>query len=88
MGLDNRELTTKVSKFLRLYNEVASLSAFTRDLFMCSVQLLHLSFQALDVTNTPGYVIQVNNVPMGARQPLPYGYGPSGSPQTTDGQGG
>lgn len=62
-GLDNRELTKKVALFLRLHNEVAMLPAFTRDLFMCSMQLLHLSFQALDVSNTPGYVIQVNNVP-------------------------
>jgi len=57
-GLDNRELTTKVAKFLRLYNEISMLSAFTRDLFMCSMQLLHLSFQAIDVTNTPAYMIQ------------------------------
>lgn len=56
-GLDNRELTSKVSKFLRLYNEIGTLAAFTSDLFMCSIQLLHLSFQALDVTNTPAYVI-------------------------------
>lgn len=57
-GLDNRELTKKVAKFLRLYNEVAMLPAFTRDLFMCSMALLHLSFQSIDVTNTPAYVIQ------------------------------
>ena len=57
-GLDNRELTTKVSKYLRLYNEVGALQAFTHDLFMCAVMLLHLSFQAIDVTNTPAYMIQ------------------------------
>lgn len=57
-GLDNRELSKKVALFLRLYNDVGSLRAFTPDLFMCSIQLLHLSYQALDVTNTPAYVIQ------------------------------
>ena len=60
-GLDNREITKKVSSFLRLYNEVRHLAPYLGDLFMCSLQLLHLSFQALDVTNTPGYIIQVTN---------------------------
>ncbi len=57
-GLDNRILTKKVASFNRLYNECGCLEAYRRDLFMCSMQLLHLSFQAIDVTNTPAYVIQ------------------------------
>ena len=57
-GLDNRELTGKVSKFLSLYSEVGHMTAFTHDLFKCSMMLLHLSFQAIDVTNTPAYMIQ------------------------------
>ncbi len=61
-GLDNRELSGKVATFLWLYNDIGALPAFTSDLFMCSMQLLHLSFQALDVTNTPAYVIHTTPV--------------------------
>lgn len=74
-GLNNRELTTKVSKFLSLYNRIGRLPAWTSDLFMCAMHLLHLSFQAIDVTNTPVYITQVMNPPQRYQQ-LPYGYGP------------
>jgi len=57
-GLDNRELSGKVSSFLWLYNEWGDSPVFRRTLFMCAMQLLHLSFQAIDVTNTPPYIIQ------------------------------
>jgi hypothetical protein len=70
-GLDNRELTTKASMFLRLYNEIGCLRAFTSDLFMCSMQLLHLSFQALDVTNTPAYVISTTPMVLQAKGGAP-----------------
>jgi hypothetical protein len=57
-GLDNRELTHKVGQFVKLYNQVGELPAFRSDLFMCSMFLLHLSFRAIDVTNTPPIMIQ------------------------------
>ncbi len=61
-GLNNRELSGKASDFLWVYNDIGHLPAFTSDIFMCSIQLLHLSFQALDVTNTPAYVIHTTPV--------------------------
>jgi len=57
-GLDNPRLSSKVSDFLQLYNEVSHLPAYLPDLHMCAMQLLHVSFNAVDVTNTPGYVMQ------------------------------
>jgi hypothetical protein len=71
-GLDNRELSHKVACFLQLYNELRELPAFTSDLFMCSIQLLHLSFQALDVTNTPPYIVVTQPIisPYGPRIPI------------------
>lgn len=57
-GLDNPRLSGKVSDFLQLYNEVSNLPAFLPDLYMCAMQLLHVSFNSIDVTNTPGYVMQ------------------------------
>jgi hypothetical protein len=78
-GLDNRELSGKVSKFLQLYNRIGRLPAWTSDLFMCSMHLLHLSFQAIDVTNTPVYITQIMNVPQKG-QPIPFGN--EGTPPT------
>lgn len=66
-GLDNRELSGKVADFLDLYIDIGPLPAFIPDLFMCSMQLLHLSYQALDVTNTPAYVI--SSTPLVINQP-------------------
>lgn len=57
-GLDNRDLSSRAASFLWLYNEYGDSAAFRRTLFMCCMQLLHLSFQAIDVTNTPPYLIQ------------------------------
>jgi hypothetical protein len=66
-GLDNRELAQKVVCFLEMYNDVGDIKSFTPDLFACSMQLLHLSFKELDVTNTPAYVIQVIGPQQNAR---------------------
>jgi len=57
-GLDNRELAKKVVCFLENITDVGHLPAFTRDLFEEAMQLLSLSWQALDVTNTPWYVVE------------------------------
>lgn len=61
-GLNNRELSDKVSKFGRLFNDIGHLPEALSDLFMCSMQLLHVSYQAIDVTNTPAYVIHTTPV--------------------------
>lgn len=61
-GLDNRELARKVKAYLELWNYVGDLDAFVDDVFMCSMQLLNLSWQALDVTNTPPYILETHTV--------------------------
>jgi hypothetical protein len=57
-GLDNRELAEKVECFLENYTEVAYMDEFIPDLFEEAQQLLSLSWQALDVTNTPATFIE------------------------------
>lgn len=57
-GLDNRELAEKVSFFLQQYTEVGYMDEFLPDLFEESMQLLALSFQALDVTVLPPMIIE------------------------------
>lgn len=57
-GLDNRELALKVVCFLENVTDVGHLNAFIPDLFEEAMQLLSLSWQALDVTNTPWYIVE------------------------------
>lgn len=57
-GLDDRELAEKVSCFLANCTDCGYLEPFMPDLFEEAMQLLHLSFKALDVTNTPPYIIE------------------------------
>lgn len=57
-GLDDRELAGKVKAFLELWNYVGDNDVFVDDLFMCAMQLLNLSWKALDVTNVPPYIIE------------------------------
>ena len=61
-GLDNRELAKKVVCFLENVVDVGHLDAFIRDLFEEAMQLLSLSWQALDVTNTPWYIVETKPV--------------------------
>lgn len=70
-GLDNRELAEKVSCFLQNYTEVGYMKEFVPDLFEEAMQLLSLSWQELDVTNTPWYVIESRPVifPKGGGSP-------------------
>ena len=57
-GLDNRELAHKISDYLELYTDVGYMEEFAPDLFECSMHLLSLSWQELDVTHTPFYIIE------------------------------
>jgi hypothetical protein len=57
-GLDNRELAKKVAYFLENYTVLGDMDEFIPDLFEESMQLLSLSWQALDVTHTPVYIIE------------------------------
>jgi len=57
-GLDDRELAKKVKAYLELWNYMGDLEAFTDDLYMCSMQLINLSWKSLDVTQTPLYLIE------------------------------
>lgn len=57
-GLDNRELSEKVACFLANCTDCGYLAPFMPDLFEEAMILLHFSFQALDVTNTPPYIIE------------------------------
>ena len=83
-GIDNPELSKAVTSFLSLYKRIGYLPHAPKHLFVCAMNLLHYSFMSLDVTNTPVYMMHVMQ-PYN-RQQLPYGYGPSGSPQGTPDQ--
>lgn len=58
-GLDNPELSRAVTSFLSLYKRIGHLEHSPRHLFVCAMNLLHYSFAALDVTNTPVYMMHV-----------------------------
>lgn len=70
-GLDNRELSQKVAFFLENYIEVGYMEEFVPDLFEEAMHLLHLSFQEIDVTNTPFYIVESRPVifPKGGNYP-------------------
>jgi len=61
-GLDDRELAEKVAIYLRIWNLVGDSLSYVNDLFMCSMQLLNLSWKVIDVTNTPPYIIEAKTV--------------------------
>lgn len=79
-GLDNRELAQKVVCFLENITDVGHLDAFIKDLFEEAMQLLSLSWQALDVTNTPWYVVESRPVVMAGKG--------AGSPEARTDDGG
>ena len=70
-GLDNRELHEKVSFFLENYTEVGYIDEFVPDLFEEAMQLMSLSFQEIDVTNTPFFIVETKPIiiPDMKRQP-------------------
>src|SRR4030043_285745 len=82
-GLDNPELSKAVTSFLSLYKRIGHLQHSPRHLFVCAMNLLHYSCNALDVTNTPVYMMHVMQPQNRGQLPYGYGpsYGPSGSPQ-------
>lgn len=57
-GLDNRELSEKVACFLENCVDCGYMDSFMPDLFEEAMVLLHFSFQELDVTHTPVYIIE------------------------------
>jgi hypothetical protein len=57
-GLDDRELAKRVRAYLEVWNYAGDLEAFVDDFYMWGMQLLNLSWKALDVTNTPPYIIE------------------------------
>lgn len=57
-GLDNRELAEKVVCFLANCSDCGYLPPFMPDLFEEAMILLHFSFQEIDVTHTPVYLIE------------------------------
>jgi len=57
-GLDNRELADKISCFLENYTDVGYMEEFAPDLFEEAMQLISLSWQEMDVTHTPFYIIE------------------------------
>jgi hypothetical protein len=58
-GLDNPSLSHAVTSFLSLYKRIGHLPHSPPHLFVCAMNLLHYSFNALDVTNTPVYMMHV-----------------------------
>jgi hypothetical protein len=69
-GIDNPELSRAVTSFLSLYKRIGHLENSTRHLFVCAMNLLHYSFQALDVTNTPVYMMHVQQPLQNAQQDM------------------
>jgi hypothetical protein len=61
-GADNERLSEAVACYIQNYEEFGSIAEALPDLHAESMQLLHLSWQGIDVTNTPGYIIQVTPV--------------------------
>jgi hypothetical protein len=57
-GLDNRELARKVEFFHENYTQAGYMDEFIPDLYEEAVELLSLSWQSLDVTQTPVYLIE------------------------------
>jgi len=78
-GLDNRELAQKVVDFLANFSEVGYMDEFIPDLFEEALQLISLSFQALDVTPTPMIIVESKPVILA---------GKGGKPEATEDAGG
>jgi hypothetical protein len=57
-GLDNTALSTKTSLFIQQYEEIGDIPAFLPDLLAEAHMMISLCWSALDVTNTPGYLMQ------------------------------
>ena len=56
-GVDNETLSTATAAFIENFEDFGDIAGAFRDLHAEATFLLHLSWQGLDVTNTPAYVI-------------------------------
>lgn len=86
-GTDNEALSIAVAAFIEDFEDIGDISSAFHDLHAMVTNLLHLSWQGVDVTQTPPYITQIMNPPQKGQQ-LPYGYGPqqSSSPPENAGQ--
>lgn len=56
-GVDNETLSTATAAFIENFEDCGDIPGAFRDLHAEATFLLHLSWQGVDVTNTPAYVI-------------------------------
>ena len=70
-GLDNGELSNAVSCYIMNYEDFGHLPSALPDLHAESMQLLHLSWQGVDVTQMPDYIIQVMQPQYGYKGMMP-----------------
>jgi hypothetical protein len=56
-GADNETLSTATAAFIENFEDCGDIPGAFRDLHAEATFLLHLSWQSIDVTNTPAYVI-------------------------------
>ena len=52
-GLDNSAISKAVTSFIQLYEEIGHESCFLVTLNACAMQLMHLSWQAIDIDRMP-----------------------------------
>jgi hypothetical protein len=68
-GVDNSTLSQAASDFIQNFEDFGDIPSAFRDLHAEATYLLHLSWQGVDVTNTPAYVI--SSTPIFAPQNIP-----------------
>ena len=68
-GADNETLSIATAAFIENFEDVGDIPSAFRDLHAEATYLLHLSWQGIDVTNTPAYVI--SSTPIFAPQNIP-----------------
>ncbi|MGD0451196.1 MAG: hypothetical protein ABSA79_09115 [Candidatus Bathyarchaeia archaeon] len=68
-GSDNETLSVATAAFIENFEDVGDIPGAFRDLHAEATYLLHLSWQGIDVTNTPAYVI--SSTPIFAPQNIP-----------------
>jgi hypothetical protein len=86
-GADNETLSMATAAFIENFEDVGDIPGAFRDLHAEATYLLHLSWQGIDVTNTPAYVI--SSTPIFAPQNIPRvdlsgGQKPTSNPESTN----
>jgi hypothetical protein len=71
-GADNETLSDATSAFIENFEDFGDIPSAFRDLHAEATYLLHLSWQGIDVTQTPPYITQIMNVPQKS-QAIPLG---------------